>query len=114
MLMEHDPTPVYPEGEYGVVNLSDSWHVASLICFVSSLVSRYLVEGIPRDFLPLPRFMMSGIFVVTFAAIGIGFGWVGLRRARNSGPAKLAIFLNATALVLGGLGVFTFFYILRR
>jgi hypothetical protein len=112
MLMEHDPTPVYPEGEYGVINLTDSWHVASLFCFVAALGSRYLVEGVPRDLLPLPRFMMSGIFVLIFAAIGIGLGLIGLRRARNSGPAKLAIFLNATVLALGSLATLVFFYIM--
>ncbi len=110
--MEHDSTPVYPDGEYGVINLSDSWHVASLICFVAALSSRYLVEGVPRDLLPLPRFMMSGIFVLIFAGIGIFFGMVALRRARSTGAAKVSIFLNATVLVLGSLGVFAFFYIM--
>lgn len=110
--MEHDPTPVYPEGEYGVVNLSDSWHVASLLCFVAALGSRFLVAGIPRGVLPLPRSMMSGVFVLIFAGIGILCGMVALRRARNSGPAKVGIFLNATVLALGSVATIVFFYIM--
>lgn len=109
--MEHDATPVYPEGEYGVINLSDSWHVASLLCFVASLGSRYLVAGVPRELLPLPRSMMSGVFVLIFAGIGIFCGMLALRRARNSGPAKVAIFLNTTVLALGSLATVVFFYI---
>lgn len=104
--MEHDPTPVYPEGEYGVIDLSDSWHVASLLCFVAALGSRYLVAGIPRELLPLPRMMMPVVMILIFAGIGICCGMLALRKARTSGAARLGIFLNATVLALGSLGTY--------
>jgi hypothetical protein len=111
--MEHDPAPDISEGEYGVVRIPDAWHVASLGCFVAALGARFLVGLIPRAWsLPFNRLVLPGIAVFLLASLGIGFGLMGLRSSRGRETARVAIFLNATVLVLSLLAAAAFFYIL--
>lgn len=99
--MEHDPTPIYPDGEYGEIRLGDSWkNVASLLCFVAALGSRYLLSGIPRELLPLSRTMMTIPATLLLAFVGIALGMAGLRSSGSGGLAKLGVFLNATVFGL--------------
>jgi hypothetical protein len=100
----------YTEGEYGALNAPDAWHVASLACFAAALGARFLVRLLPVA--PFPRTLMPGLAVLFFAGIGLLCAWLGLRSPRGRGMAKVGMFLNATALVLGLLATAAFFYIL--
>ena len=111
--MEHDPTPVYPDGEYGEIRLGDSWkHVASLLCFLAALGSKYLVQGIPRELLPIHPSLMPIPLTLLLAGVGIALGMAGLRRSQSAGLAKLGVFLNATAFGLACLAFLFLAYIM--
>lgn len=100
----------YTEGEYAALDAPDAWHVASLACFAAALGARFLVRLLPVA--PFPRTLMPGLAVLLFASIGLLCGWLGMRSPRGRGMAKIGLFLNATALVLGLLATAAFFYIL--
>lgn len=111
--MEHDPTPVYPDGEYGEIHFGDSWkNVLSLVCFVAALGSKYLVQGIPRELLPIARPFMAIPMTLLLAAVGIAFGMAGLRRSQSTGLAKIGVFLNATVFGLACLAFLFVAYIM--
>jgi hypothetical protein len=111
--MEHDPTPIYPEGEYGEIRLGESWkHVGSLLCFVAALGSKYLVQGIPRELLPIQRSWMPIPVTLLLTFVGITLGLAGLRHSQSAGLAKLGLFLNATTFGLACLAFLFFVYIL--
>lgn len=113
--MEHDPSPdlSVSDGEYGVVRIPDAWHVASLACFVAALGARFVVGLIPRAWsLPISRLLLPGLAVLVLASLGIAFGLLGLRSSRGRETARVAIFLNASVLVLALLAAAAFFYIL--
>jgi hypothetical protein len=110
--MEHDPSPNYPEGEYGVIRIPDAWHVASLACFTAALGARFLVKLLPVQWMPLPKPLMPAITVLLLASVGLALGLMGLKNPRSRGAARVAVFLNATVLVLGGLAAVAFFRIL--
>jgi hypothetical protein len=109
--MEHDPTPTYPDGEYGEVHLGASWHVASLLCFVAALGSRYLVQGIPRELLPMSRTVMAIPVTLMLGGLGIVLGMAGRRHSHSAGLARLGLFLNATVFGLACLAALFLFYI---
>jgi hypothetical protein len=100
----------YHEGEYAALDAPDAWHVASLALFAAALGARYLVRLLPAA--PLPRTLLPGLAVLLFASLGLLCGFLGLRSPRGRGMAKIGVFLNATALVLGLLATAAFFYIL--
>jgi len=109
--MEHDPTPPSPDGEYGEIRFGDSWkNVASLLCFVAALGSRYLVQGIPRELLPMSRTVMAIPVALMLGGLGIVLGMAGLRHSRSAGLAKLGLFLNATVFGLACLAALFLFY----
>ena len=110
--MEHDPSPNYPDGEYGVIQVPDAWHVASLACFTAALGARFLVKLVPLQWMPLPKPLLPAVAVLLLAGAGLGLGLVGLKSPRSRGAARVAVFLNATVLALGGLAAVAFFYIL--
>ena len=98
--MEHDPSPDFADGEYGVIRIPDAWHVASLACFTAALGARFLVK------------LMPAVSVLLLAGAGLALGLRGLKNPRTRGAARVAVFLNATVLALGGLAAGAFFYIL--
>ncbi len=100
----------YTEGEYGALDAPDAWHVISLAFFAAALGSRYLVRLLPSA--PFPRVLLPGLAVLLFAGLGLLCGFLGMRSPRGRGMAKMGVFLNATALVLGLLATAAFFYIL--
>jgi hypothetical protein len=102
----------YSEDEYGALDLPDAWHVASLACFASSLGARFLVKLLPAASSYFGRALLPGLAVFALAGLGLVFGLLGLRRPQGRGLARMGVFLNATVLVLGGLAVAAFFYIL--
>ncbi len=114
--MKPRPLPHYVDGEYAALDLPAGWHVASLVCFLAALGSRFLVSL----FLPARwpsswmRPLVPGVAVLLFAALGIVFGLLGLRNAKSRNMARIGVFLNAIVLVLGLLAAFAFFAILRR
>lgn len=111
--MEPRPLPHYTDGEYGALKLPDGWHVASLVCFVGSLASRFLVRPLPRGwFEPWMRPLLPALAVMAFAILGILFGLAGLRSAEGRGLARIGLFLNITVLVLGIVATVAFFRIL--
>lgn len=111
--MDKDWTPDDPEGEYGVVDLSASWHVASLVCFAAAIGARFLAKAVPRGLLPVPRVLVPGVLVVVIATAGLLCGIAGLRKVKSRRISLVAIFLNVTAVALGLLGIGAYFYILR-
>ena len=113
-----DPRPLrhYVEGEYAPLDMPAGWHVASLVCFVAALGSRFLVGALLPGRWPSPwtRPLLPGIAAFLFALLGLGFGLLGLRNARGRGVARVGIFLNSIVLVLTLLAAFAFYTILRR
>ena len=91
-----------------------AWHVASLACFAASLGSRFLVKLLPAVHLFFGRAFLSALAVLVLAGLGLIFGLLGLRNPEGRGIARIGIFLNATVLVLGTLGMAWFFRILSR
>jgi heme/copper-type cytochrome/quinol oxidase subunit 3 len=112
--MEHEWIPDDPEGEYGVVDLSASWHVASLVCFVAALGACFLAMAVPRGVLPVPRSLVPGLLVLLLATVGLLCEIAGLRKEQTKRTARVGIFLNATVLAIGLLGVGAYFYIRSR
>lgn len=102
------------EGEYGAVTLPGSWPVLSFVFFVAALAARALVGLVPRELRPLPRPQLAVLAVLVFAALGLLFGLLGRRNPQTAGTARIAIFLNAVALVLSLLATLAFFVIWRR
>lgn len=103
------------EGEYGAVTLPGSWPVLSFVFFVAALAARVLVGLVPRELRPpLPRPLLAVLAVLVFSALGLLFGLLGRRNPQTAGTARIAIFLNAVALVLSLLATLAFFVILRR
>jgi hypothetical protein len=109
---ESDDPPPFDQGEYAVLRVPDAWHVLSLIFFLASLGSRFLVRFLPsgRGFFYRP--VLSAFMVPVLAGIGLLLGLAGLRRPSTRGVARVAVFLNAIVLVLSALGLAVFFYIL--
>ncbi len=106
-----DPQP-FDDGEYAVLRMPDAWHVVSLIFFVSSLGSRFLVALLPpgRGIFYPP--ILSAYSVPVLAAIGLLFGLMGLRRPESRGVARIAVFLNLIVLGLSALAISVFYYIM--
>jgi hypothetical protein len=110
--MEHDSSPDVSDGEYGVIQVPDAWHVASLACFTAALGARFLVKILPLQWMPLPKALLPAVAVLLLASVGVVLGLVGLKSPRSRGAARVAVFLNATVLALAILGASAFFYIL--
>lgn len=109
------PIPVDPpqdDDEYATLDVSTGWPVLSLVCFVGALGARYLVRFLPDDLVNWPwRRMMPTFGVLGFSFLGLVFGLLGLLRIEHRGLARVAILLNAVALLLGLLAVGAFFWI---
>ncbi len=112
--MEPRPLPHYVEGEYAPLNTPDAWHVASLACFAASLGARFIVKILPFGSPFYGRAFLSALTVLVLAALGLVFGLLGLRNPEGRGIARIGVFLNATVLVLGTLGMAWFYRILSR
>ena len=112
--MEPRPLPHYIEGEYGALNMPDAWHVASLACFAASLGARFIVKILPFGSPFLGRGFLSALAVLVLSGLGLLFGLLGLRNPEGRGIARIGVFLNATVLVLGTLGMAWFYRILSR
>lgn len=100
-------------GEYGVVAMPDAWHVLSLVCFLTALGARFVAALMPRNlggFLYRP--VLAALLVPAFAALGIAFGLVALRKPETRGAGRIAVALNAIVLALSALALGAFFYIL--
>ena len=111
--MEHIEPPEFSDGEYGAIKAPDAWHVVSLACFAGALGARFIAKLFPRGWMPpWSRPLLPALVVLILAILGLLFGLMGLRSAQSRGAARVALFLNATVLVLGMLGVGVFFYIL--
>jgi hypothetical protein len=102
----------YTEGEYGALVLPDAWHVASLACFAAALGARFLVRLLPVGNAYFGRVFLPGFAVFALAGLGLLFGLLGLRTPHGRGMAKMGVLLNVIVLVLSGLAVAAFFYIL--
>jgi uncharacterized membrane protein len=111
--MDYSEPPEFSDGEYGAIEVPDAWHVVSLACFAGALGARFLAQLFPRGWMPpWSRPLLPAVTVLVLAILGLLFGLVGLRSAQGRGAARIAVFLNATVLALGLLGVAAFFYIL--
>jgi hypothetical protein len=109
------PTPALADDdEYGTVDVHGSLHLLSLGLFAAALGARFWVALVPADLRPLPMHLLSALAVPALAGLGLLAGMAALRAPRGREIARLAVFLNAVALILGALSIAAFFYILRR
>lgn|GEM_PF-1594229 len=107
-----EPPP--SDGEYGTLDFSTRWPVLSLVCFLGALGSRFLVEAVPRGMVGWPmRLLLPGLGVLVLCFLGLVFGLLGLRNPEHRGLARVGVWANAIGLVLAGLAVAAFFWILR-
>lgn len=114
MVHIHDDPPEPPGGEYGTITLPHAWHVLSLVFFAAAVGARFLTALIPRELLAglIWRPVLTAFSVPLLALLGLLFALMGLRRPEGRGAAKIALFLNATVLLLSGLALWAFFWIL--
>jgi uncharacterized membrane protein HdeD (DUF308 family) len=113
--MSNDDFPDTTGGEYGVIKIPDAWHVLSLLCFLCALGARFLTALIPRELSPLfHRPLLTAAAVPVIALVGLAFGLIGLRNPAGRSTARVALFLNGVTLVLGGLAIAAFYYIMPR
>ena len=112
MRSAHDESPDPFGGEYAVIALPDAWHVLSLVCFVAALGARFLIALLPQGRGFFYRPVLPAFSVPVIATIGLLFGLLALRRSETRGTAKIALALNGIVLVLSGLAIAAFFYIL--
>jgi hypothetical protein len=102
----------YTEGEYGALVLPDAWHVASLACFAAALGARFLVRLLPIGDSRFGHVFLPGLAVFALAGLGLLFGLLGLRTPHGRGLPKMGMLLNVIVLVLSGLAVAAYVYIL--
>jgi len=110
----HDNPPEPLGGEYGTVTLPHAWHVVSLLFFAAALGARFLTALIPRELLAgiIWRPVLTAFSVPLLATIGLLFALLGLRRPEGRSASRIALFLNATVLLLSGVALWAFFRIL--
>jgi ABC-type sugar transport system permease subunit len=110
----HDDPPEPLSGEYGTITLPHAWHVLSLLFFAAAMGARFLTALIPRELLAgiIWRPVLTAFSVPLLATIGLLFALLSLRRPEGRGAAKIALFLNATVLLLSGLALWAFFRIM--
>lgn len=114
MVHVHDDTPEPLSGEYGSVTLPHVWHVLSLLFFAAAMGARFLTALIPRELLVgiIWRPVLTAYSVPLFATLGLLCALIGLRRPEGRAAAKIALFLNATVLLLSGVALWAFFRIM--
>lgn len=111
--MAREPAPELLDDEYAALELGAGLPVLSLACFAAALGARFLVGLLPVDALGYPwRILLPALAVPALAALGLVFGWAGLRDRDTRGLARVGVFVNAVTLVLSGLFAWAFFYIL--
>jgi hypothetical protein len=113
--MSNDDFPDSPDGEYGVIRIPDAWHVLSLLCFLAALGARFLIALIPAEvhtFLYRP--ILTAVTVPAFALVGVCCGLLGLRNPAGRSTARVALFLNGVVLVIGGLAIAAFYWIMPQ
>ena len=101
------------DSAYSSIEFGAVWEMLSLACFALALSLHYL----PDWLIPLPdthfnRFFLPILVVSGLACFGILLGWIGKRRSRRPGLARVGIFLNSIVLGLTGLLVLVL-YLLR-
>ena len=108
-----DPAPA--DDEYATLNLSTSWPVLSLLCFVGALGARFLVRLIPAEVVGWPwRLILPALGVLALSLLGLVFGLIGLRTPEHRGLSRVGALVNGIALLLGLAMAGMFFWILRR
>lgn len=113
--MSNDDFPDAIGGEYGVIRIPDAWHVLSLLFFMAAMGARFLIALIPRDVSTLfYRPFLTAVAVPSLALVGIFFGLLGLRNPAGRSAARVALFLNGVVLVIGGLVIAAFYWIMPR
>lgn len=108
-IVSYEQSPDF-DGEYGAVRLPETWHVLSLLCFAGALGAKYLVSLLTAG--ARPPFYLPGMVALALAGLGLVLGLLGLRVPAGRSTARVAVFLNATVLVLGLLAAAVYFYIL--
>jgi hypothetical protein len=110
----HDDIPEPFAGEYGTITLPHVWHVLSLVFFAAALGARFLTALVPRELLAgvIWRPVLTAFSVPLLATVGLLFALIGLRNPAARGASKIALFLNATVLVLSGVALWAFFRIM--
>lgn len=101
----------WPDDEYATLDVVALWPVLSLLCFVAALTSRFWVGWLPLRW--GLRALLSGLAVPALSLLGLLLALPGLRHPRSRGLTKVALLVNSVGVVLGGLVVWVFFFILR-
>jgi hypothetical protein len=113
--MSNDDFPETGDGEYGVIRIPDAWHVLSLLCFLAALGARFLIALIPAEvhtFLYRP--ILTAFTVPAIALVGVFCGLLGLRNPAGRSTARVALFFNGVVVVIGGLAIAAFYWIMPR
>ncbi len=101
------------DSAYSSIEFGAVWEMVSLACFALALSLHYLPDWlVPLPDTPFNRFFLPILAVSGLALIGILFGWIGKRRSRRPGLARIGIFLNSIVLGLIGLLILVL-YLLR-
>lgn len=106
-----DDPPPFDQGEYAVLQVPDAWHVLSLVFFIAALGARFVVRFLPQGGIWYPP-VLTAFLVPVLAGLGLLFGLVALRNPATRGVGRIAVFLNLIVLVLSGLAIAAFYWIL--
>lgn len=90
------------EGAYDSVSLNEGWGVLSLVLFVSTLFTRFLVAILPpalQGWSKIPPHAVTAVPILAFC--GIVAALIGGRR--QSATCRLGFVLNLVVLILGAL-----------
>ena len=95
------------DSAYSTIGVEALWGIFSLGCFILSLFSRHFAHWlVPSPTSPLTwAFLPAGI-VVGCATLGTLSGYVGTKRSRRPGLARIGLFLNVVVLVVAGMLAF--------
>lgn len=96
--------------EYSVVSFGPSWSLASLICFVLSLGSRFWMRWVPlEEGWIRPWYVV--LAMIAFSGLGVLAGWRAQRESRGLFD-RVVLGANALAFVLALLAVLVVYLIL--
>jgi len=100
---------------YVPLEAPDILPLLSWLFFAASLASKPLVRLLPRSLRPYPWGVLLPVAAsAALALVGVLLAWVGGRRARRPGIARIGLFLNATVFGLTLLAGLAIAWILRR
>jgi len=107
--------PLDRDEAYAPLEAPDFLPLLSWLFFAASLASKPLVRLLPRSLRPYPWAVLLPVAVsAALALAGLLLAWLGGRRSRRRGLARIGLFLNAVVFGLTLLASLAIVLILRR